>query len=555
MIAHIPILLLITPLFAAIVVSIVNTLSKTKIIQKIITTISLVLPFFYLSIIFQRISTELISYNVGGWEKPFGITLVIDELSFILLLTSSILVFVTFIYSLQNIKQDTEKFYFFFLLLTTALNGIFLSGDLFNIYIFFDFTIICSFILITFGDKKYSLKGSIKYLILGTLASLFLLLGIGFVYAETGVLNLEYLQHRISLIDVQTQIVIFVFFLAAVGIKSAIIPFHTWLVDAHSTAPIPISALLSGIIVKSGVYVFIRISSFEFSLPRMNEVIIMLGAITAVGGVIGALMQWDIKRITANHTISQIGFIIVGIGTGSTIGFAGGIYHIVNHAFFKALLFLCAGALIYKTGSKDIRDYRIGWTMPITFVVYVIGILSISGITPFNGSVSKKLIETAIHSYPGISLLLLFASVGTVASFSKILYYSFFKHPGDKTDGDGGKKVPFSMLVSMIVLAFFCLVLGIIPQLWLDGFILPASYLLGGFNLVQQISFIDPMSILKEWGIVAGGLVFLFLIIRFSTMVDSLRIKISKIPVNQSIIFMIITLILISIIFDFLKYL
>ena len=137
MIEHISILLLITPLLAAIVVSIVNTLSKTKIIQKIITAISLVLPFFYLSIIFQRISTESISYNVGGWEEPFGITLIIDELSFILLLISSILVFVTFIYSLQNIKQDTEKFYFFFLLLTTALNGIFLSGDLFNIYILY----------------------------------------------------------------------------------------------------------------------------------------------------------------------------------------------------------------------------------------------------------------------------------------------------------------------------------------------------------------------------------------------------------------------------------
>ena len=555
MIAHIPILLLITPLLAAIIVSIVNTLSKTKIVQKIIAAVSLILPFFYLSIIFQRISTESISYNVGGWVKPFGITLVIDELSFILLLISSILVFVTFIYSLQNMKQDTGKFYFFFLLLTTALNGIFLSGDLFNIYIFFDLTIISSFILITFGDKKYSLKGSIKYLILGTLASLFLLLGIGFVYAETGVLNLEYVQQQISLIDVQTQIVIFVFFLAAVGIKAAIIPFHTWLVDAHSTAPVPISALLSGIIVKSGVYVFIRISSFEFDLPGLNEVIIVLGAITAVGGVIGALMQWDIKRITANHTISQIGFIVVGIGTGSTLGLAGGIYHIVNHAFFKALLFLCAGALIYKTGSKDIRDYRIGWTMPITFIVYVIGILSISGITPFSGSVSKKLIETAIHSYPGISVMLIFASIGTVASFSKILYYAFFKHSTNETKKEYGKNVPLSMLVPMIILAVFCLVLGIIPQVWLDGFILPASFLVSGGNMFQQVSFVEPLSLLKEWGIVASGLVLLFLVIRFSPFVDSLRNKISKIQVNQSIIFMIITLIFISLILNSFKIL
>jgi multicomponent Na+:H+ antiporter subunit D len=550
MIAHIPILLLITPLFAAVAVSILNTLSKTNKLQKIVTAISLVLPFFYLSIIFQRISQTSISYNVGGWEKPFGITLIIDELSFILLLIASILIFVAFVYSLQNMKKDTGKFYFFFLLLTTALNGIFLSGDLFNIYIFFDLTIISSFILITFGDKKHSLRGSIKYLILGTLASLFLLLGIGFIYAETGVLNLEYLQQRIALIDVQTQIVIFAFFLAAVGIKAAIIPFHTWLVDAHSTAPVPISALLSGIIVKSGIYVFIRISSFDFNLPAFNEVVMVLGAITAVGGVIGALMQWDIKRITANHTISQIGFIIVGIGAGSTLGLAGGIYHMVNHAFFKALLFLCAGTLIYTTGSKDIRDYRIGWSMPITFIVYLIGILSISGITPFSGSVSKKLIETAIHSHQSIYMLLILASMGTVTSFSKILYYAFFKHPADKKEK---KNVPVSMLVPMIVLAVFCVVLGIIPDLWLDGFILPASCLINGFEMVPQVSFINLSSILKEWGIVIGGLLLLFFIIRFSTIVDSLRIKISKIAVNQSIIVMIITLILISALFNYLS--
>jgi multicomponent Na+:H+ antiporter subunit D len=545
MIEHTPILILITPLLAAISISIINTLTKYTNIQKIITTVCLIFPFFYLLIIYKQMSTEMISYNVGGWEKPYGITLVIDELSFILLLISSILMFVTFIYSLHNFEQDNVKFYFFFLLLSTALNGIFLSGDLFNIYIFFDLTIICSFILITFGDNKYSLKGSIKYLILGTLASLFLLLAIGFAYAETGVLNLEYLKDRIPSIDIQTQIVIFIFFLAAVGIKSAIIPFHTWLVDAHSTAPIPISALLSGIIVKSGVYIFIRVSSFDLIIPRLNEVIIFLGAITAVGGVIGALMQWDIKRITANHTISQIGFIFVAIGTGSTIGLAGGIYHMVNHAFFKALLFLCAGAVIYKTGTKDIREQKIGWSMPITFIAYIIGILSISGITPFNGSVSKTLIEASLHSYPTISVMLLFASMGTVASFSKIIYYSFLKHPKEKDDKKSWDEVPTSMILSMITLAVFCFLLGVVPHIWLDNFILPAAYLTSGYNLVQ-LSIIQPLGILKEWIIVAGGFILLFFIIRFSALVDSLQDKILKIQMNQSIVIMIMTLIIIS---------
>ncbi len=554
MIEHMPIFFLLTPLIAAIFVSITNILSKKEVLQKIITALSLILPFYYLYIVFQQINIETISYDLGGWLKPYGITIVIDELSFVLLLVTAILGLLTFIYSLKYVEKEAGKFYFFFLLLMTGLNGIFLSGDLFNLYIFFDLTIICSFILITFGRDRSSFKGSIKYLILGTLASLFFLLGIGFVYAETGLLNLEYLQNSIPLINTQTQIIIFILFLAAIGIKSAIMPFHTWLVDAHSTAPIPISALLSGIIVKAGVYLFIRINSFGFDIPNIKEVILFLGAITAVGGVINALIQWDIKKITANHTISQIGFIVVGIGTFSTIGLAGGISHLVNHAFFKALLFLCAGAVIYKTGTKDIRKHRIGMSMPITFILYIVGILAISGITPFNGSISKTLIEQSVTNYPFIYFMLIFASIGTVASFSKIIYYSFLKNPEKKYIKNKYHEAPTLFLIPMIVLAFLCLFIGVMPYLWLDKFILPASYNLINFTSLN-LSFIQPINIFKEWIIVAAGLVILFIVIRFSSIIDPVRRKISKISINQSIIFMILTLIFASIVFGVLNHL
>ncbi len=554
MIEHIPIFFLLTPLIAAIVVAITNIISKKVVIQKIITSLSLIFPFYYLYIVFEQINIETMSYNLSGWSKPYGITIVIDELSFVLLLVTAILGLLTFIYSLKYVKTEAGKFYFFFLLLMTGLNGIFLSGDIFNLYIFFDLTIICSFILITFGEDKHSFKGSIKYLILGTLASLFFLLGIGFVYAETGLLNLEYLQNSIPLIDTQTQIIIFILFFAAIGIKSAIMPFHTWLVDAHSTAPIPISALLSGIIVKAGVYLFIRINSFGFNIPQMSEVIIFLGALTAVGGVINALMQWDIKKITANHTISQIGFIVVGLGTFTTVGMAGGLSHMVNHAFFKALLFLCAGAIIYKTGTKDIRKHRIGMSMPITFIIYIIGILAISGITPFNGAISKTLIEKAVETNPLIFSMLIFASMGTVASFSKIIYYSFLKNPEKKFNKKEYNDAPVLILIPMITLAFLCLFIGVMPYLWLDKFVLPASYSIYGYTSFN-LSFIQPLSIFKEWVIVAGGILILLFIIRFSKVTDSIRVKITKITMNQSIIFMIITLIIISIIFGALNIL
>jgi multicomponent Na+:H+ antiporter subunit D len=150
MIETIPVFFLLTPLIAGIIVSLVNILSKNNFIQKIITISSLALPFYFLIIVFQELRIGIISYDVGGWLKPYGITMVIDELSFILLFITAILGLLTFIYSLKYVKKEVGKFYFFFLLLITGLNGIFLSGDIFNLYIFFDLTIICSFILITF---------------------------------------------------------------------------------------------------------------------------------------------------------------------------------------------------------------------------------------------------------------------------------------------------------------------------------------------------------------------------------------------------------------------
>lgn len=543
MIDQLPILLLITPLLASLPVSAISILFKTETPQKIITALGLLLPFFYLTIIYQQIANGPITYQVGGWQQPYGITIIIDELSIILLFITTVLLFLSFLYSLSSVKQNTGKFYFFFLILATGLNGMFLSGDLFNIYIFFDLTVISSYILITFGEEKYSLKASINYVILGTIASLFFLLAIGFVYMETGLLNLEYIAMNFSLIDTQTQSIIFILFLAAIGIKSALMPFHTWLVDAHSTAPAPISALLSGIIVKAGAYIFIRISSFDFSLPQITEIIIVLGALTAVFGSLRAVMEWDIKRITAFSTISQMGFIIAGIGSLTSIGLAGGIYHLVNHAIFKALLFLCAGTLVYMTGTKDIRKQHIGLNMPVTLCTYIIGILAVSGITPFNGSISKTLIESAVNSYLVIVIMLIIASIGTVASFVKILYHSFLKN--HKHTDYNIKEAPVFMLIPMIVLAGLCLMFGLFPQYVLDQFILPASSLAVHNNPVN-LSFFEPILFLKEWGIVASGLFLFYLIDRFSTITDSIRDKTTKIPMNQSIIFMILTLIIVS---------
>ncbi len=540
------ILLLITPLLGALLVSLITLISKNEVLKKIVTGVSFTLSFFYLSLIHRMLSKGTVSYNIGGWDDPYAITLVVDELSFILLCVTSIIVMLSFIYSLQYFEREPDKLYFFFLFLTVGLNGLFLSGDIFNIYVFFELTVISSYILITFGEDRGALKASIEYLIIGTIASLFFLLGIGVVYAETGVLNIRSIAMQMETVSSQTQAVIFILFLAAVGIKAAIIPFHSWLVAAHSKAPTPFSAVLSGLIVKIGIYIFIRISSFGFTVPRLNGVLIIFGALTAVGGAIGAVLQWDIKRITAYSTISQMGIILVGIGSFSTLGVSGSIYHMVNHAFFKALLFLCAGAMIFRSGVNDIREQKIGTSMPITLIVYSIGLFAISGLTPLNGSVSKSLITTAVNNYPTVVFMLMFASAGTVAGFAKVFYYSFLKPLVKERESRGYDEAPVLMLLPMIVLAGFCLVLGLMPYVWLEQFFIPAASVVSDQDLVLP-SFVGPVSLFKEWLIFGAGLFGLYCVIRLSKVIDPIRAKLSGITINKSIVLMLCALIVISI--------
>lgn len=539
MISHLPILLILTPLLSAIAIAFLSLLVKTQWMQKSIACIGLSLPFYYLYLIYQKLSQGPIEYHMGNWEKPYAITLFIDELSFTLLLITSIIIFLCFIYSLQYMKGTDVKYYFFFLLLTSGLFGLFLAGDFFNLYIFFDLTIITSYILITFGDKKSSIKASFIYIIMSSIATFFFLYGIGFIYSKIGLLNIEEVSTVFHQLDTPTQIVILTMFLGALAIKAAIIPFHSWLVIAHSTAPSPISAILSAIIVKAGIYILFRILSLGFSIQYLSELIIVFGIITMLGGITGALLEWDIKRILAYSTISHIGLIIIGIGTFSLVGITGGLFHVVNHAFFKSLLFLCAGAMIYQTGTKDIREQKIGKTMPFTTLSFIIGALAISGITPFNGSISKLLIELSVITHPLLWLFILISSIATIAVFTKIIYYSFvssFKNKKQTHD------VSFAMQLPMIILAILCLIIGLFPELILNTLLLPSSYI-----LAQNVSYPEFYSwefkkILKDIGTISLGIVCLKLILYRSNHIDRIRAFLAKFDLNTCVFIMVFTL-------------
>ena len=448
------------------------------------TAVFLVLSLLSLYCMFTREQPSY-SYVIGGWEPvsgiPVGIHFTIDGLAvFMLVIISSIAFFASF-YAISYIRRYTAEnnFYTLLCLMVGGMNGVVMTGDLFNLFVFLEIAVISSYALVAFGTGKNELEASFKYQVLGGMASMLILFGTGMVYWKTKTLNMADAAYVLAGAK-QDHYLIFtqLVFMAGFGLKAALMPFHAWLPDAHSSAPSPISAMLSGVLIKAvGIYVIMRLFFNMFALsPQISVVIIVLGTVSMVLGVFLAVGQWDIKRLLAYHSISQMGYVIIGVGMGmlilsrdgprtvAALSIAGGLFHLVNHAVFKGLLFLNAGAIEYETGTRNLKEMGgLSEQMPVTYSTSLGASMAISGIPPFNGFFSKLFIILAAiagHFYL-IACLAILVSIITLASFLKFQKFSFFNKRRE-----GGKRmireVPFYMCFSMVALALLCIVLSLL---------------------------------------------------------------------------------------------
>lgn len=372
-----------------------------------------------------------------------------------------------------------------------AMNGVVLSHSFISLYVYWEIMAVSSFFLVLFNDTGEARKAAVKYIIMTGAGSIFLLFGI---------LGISIMEEQLL-----WKHLFFFSLLIGTGIKAGIIPLHTWLPDAHPAAPTPVSSMLSGVMIKTGIYAFIRFyfGVFQPSWSLSWEAIMMvIGVLTLLGGVFLALVQHDIKRLLAYHSISQIGYIFLGIACGTGIGLAGALYHTINHAVFKSLLFLGAGVLIKTTGSRYLEDYGgLSKKLPFTFAVMVIAALSISGLPPFNGFVSKWLIYQALLTHG--SRLAVFAlaaallgSVLTLASFVKVLNDSFMGVREKEVAPARLETSPF-MNVPMLILAAGCLLLGVFPGFVSERFLFPsiAEFVSIDTNLIMMASFYGWLAI------------------------------------------------------------
>jgi multicomponent Na+:H+ antiporter subunit D len=372
--------------------------------------------------------------QIGSWEAPFGITLVADLFSSIMILMAGLMGFVVGLYSVVNIDPERQSlgFYPLYHILLMGVCGSFLTGDLFNLYVWFEVMLIASFVLLALGSERRQLEGAFKYVTLNLLASAIFLAAAGIVYGTAGTLNMADLSVRLHEAPTGLVTTLSMMFLIAFGIKAALVPLFNWLPSAYHTPPTAVSSIFAALLTKVGVYAIIRTYTLIFVQDQQytHMIIMILAALTMVIGVLGAASQYHFRRILSFHITSQIGYMMMGLALFSPLALAGAIFFIVHNIINKTNLFLVSGVSDWVGGSYQLK--KLGGlysTLPFLAVMFLIPALSLAGIPPLSGFWGKfMLIQAGLeeHAY-FIVFVALAVSMLTLYSMTKIWIYAFWK--------------------------------------------------------------------------------------------------------------------------------
>ena len=419
-------------------------------------------------------------YEIGKWPIPLGINLVLDGLSSLLLLAISVVSTAAMLFSIRYMEQYTAKakYLCLFLLMVAGMNGVALSGDIFNLFVFLEIASLASYALVGFGCEHEELEASFKYMVLGSIGSIFILFAVALVYGNTGSLNMAYISKAIQSSGLNRGLTFaLALFVVGFGLKAALVPFHAWLPDAHPSAPAPISAMLSGILIKTlGVYALVRVVFNIFGISvSMGWLLIALGLLSMVAGAFLAIGQWDFKRLLAYSSISQLGYVVLGIGLGgliiardgnlawASLAILGGLFHLVNHAVYKSLLFLTSGSVQMSTGTRQMKQMGgLAEKLPVTRATCTVASAAVAGIPPFSGFWSKLILVIAAiqaHFY-WVAAIIVFVSLCTLIMYLKVQRYVFLGELPENLQEI--KENRGSMLVAMVSLACLCVLMGLL---------------------------------------------------------------------------------------------
>lgn len=455
--------------------------SKNKTVRNILAVGAAAIAFAEIVALIKPVMLDgkVISYWMGNWEPvngyAIGIGYEIDQLNlFFALLVVSTFLF-SGIYSLKYMERDHHlgHYYTLYLMLSGSVLGLVLTGDIFNMFVMIEIMTFACVALAAFRNRqKGALEASFKYLVIGSMGSSFTLFGITLLYAQCHTLNMAQLSSILSTTHTPTTTLALGMLVAGFGVKAYLVPFHTPAADSYTVAPASVSMMFSGMVNKAGVYGMIRLLYIIFrsmDSTAVQTLLTVIGAVTMFVGVTMALSQHDFKRLLAFHSISQIGYVITAAGLGTALGLTGGLFHAMNHTLFKGLLFLCAGAVFYATGSTNLDELGgLSKRMPKTTICFLVGAFSIAGLPPFNGFASKWMIYQATYEkavttghigYALVTVVALVVSVMTLASFIKVTQAVFFGQT--PLTCRKAKEVPFAMRLPMWIMSVLCLLTGV----------------------------------------------------------------------------------------------
>lgn len=411
----------------------------------------------------------IMKLDFSGWLPPYGILFVADSFALILVLTASIVTAICLLYAFATIGERHEKMFFypFVLFLIAGVNGSFLTGDIFNLFVCFEVMLLASYVLVALGGEKFQLRESLKYVLINVVASWLFLVALAFLYGTLKTLNMAHIAQRVAEVGQDPILTtVSILFLIVFALKAGLLLFF-WLPGSYSVPPTVVQALFAALLTKVGIYALFR--TFTLMFPLNQDVThlligIMAGA-TIVAGCMGALSGSDVRTIATYNVIIGVGFILIGLASGTETGFAGAIYYLVHDMLAKALLFLMIGTMVYLTGeiivknmSGLIRNYPLfGW-------IYFIVMCALAGIPPLSGFIGKVLIgQGAIEGENYVLLTVGFASsVIVLYSLLRIFLASFF---GETTISEDHKKpIPKLAMVSFALLAILIISIGIAAE-------------------------------------------------------------------------------------------
>lgn len=402
-----------------------------------------------------------VTVQMGLWPAPFGITFTADLLGVFMVLMSQLVLSAGLLYATGSTEKVVQypTFYPLFLALASGLTGAFLTGDLFNLFVFAEIIVISGAVLTAIADDRFGVEAAYKYFYISMLASAFFLLGVGSLYVAYGTLNFADLANRIAANPSAPLAMAGLAFLTATFlIKSAAFPFHFWQPDFHAAAPTPVSAMLSSLVVKLGVYAFFRMTTLLFpDVELLKTLLVILGVAGVLYGGLGAAGTHNAKRMLAYSTLAQVGFILVGIGWGTPLSLAAALVFTFNHALVKAAMLMLAGAMAsrapVKSASFDVV-VGVGKYHPAAGILFLLGGMALAGIPPLNGFISKLMVFwSGVDAAQYVSLLIIgVASIVTVTYIIRSFIKIWFE-PNPEVEPKGGDRLVAPALLILLSLA------------------------------------------------------------------------------------------------------